>query len=464
MLIVKKQLELLALVWVFILPFSAQAVSESYLSTADKKQLLSTDTGLWQRPQNKTLPVLQLDAQTKFQPMDGFGYTLTGGSAMHLMGLTAENRQQVLQQLFGATGLAVSYLRLSIGASDLDPAPFSYNDLPAGQQDPALEKFSLKEDEKYLIPVLKQILAINPKIKLLGSPWSPPVWMKSNNSTVGGELLPEHFGSYALYFVKYLQAMQQHGISLDAVTIQNEPLHPGNNPSLLMPALAQANFIKNHLGPAFAKAKLATKIIIYDHNPDHVDYPITVLNDQDARVFIDGSAFHLYNGSITELDKVKKAHPDKNIYFTEQWVGEGSDFGDSLMWHMEHLMIGAPRHWARNVLQWNLSSDAKLQPHTQGGCNKCLGAITIDDQKVSLNVAYYVIAHASKIVPPASVRIGSEATLGIGHVAYQRPDGRYALIIQNAATETKAFNVQLKGVLQPYSLQLPGRSVLSLVL
>lgn len=458
------QLGLIALVWACILPFAANATTKSYLSSADQQQLLSTETRLWQQPLDKSLPLLQLDPTQQFQQMDGFGYTLTGGSAMHLMGLTAENRKQLLQELFGAEGLAVSYLRISIGASDLDSEPFSYNDLPQGQQDPELKKFSIKADEKYLIPVLKQILAINPEIKLLGSPWSPPSWMKTNNSTIGGELLKQHFGSYALYFVKYIEAMQQQGIKLDAVTVQNEPLHPGNNPSLLMRAEDQAEFIKNHLGPAFKKAGLSTKIIIYDHNTDHMEYPISVLNDQEARAFIDGSAFHLYNGPIEALEQLKQAHPDKNIYFTEQWVGANSEFGDSLMWHIEQLIIGAPRHWARNVLQWNLSSDAKLQPHTQGGCTLCLGALTIDSQKVKRNVAYYIIAHASKVVPPGSVRIASVSAEDIRHVAYQRPDGRYALIIQNPAEQPKAFNLQIKGAIQPYSLQLPARSVLSLVI
>lgn len=462
--LLKTQLELIALVWAFVLPFTASAATKSYLSSADQKQLLSTETALWQQPLNKELPLLQLKAEQQFQQMDGFGYTLTGGSAMHLMGLTAENRNALLQELFGAQGLAVSYLRISIGASDLDPEPFSYNDLAEGQQDPELKQFSIKPDEKYLIPVLKQILAINPKIKLLGSPWSPPAWMKSNNSTIGGELLEHHFGSYALYFVKYIQAMQQQGIHLDAVTVQNEPLHPGNNPSLLMHAWDQANFIKNHLGPAFKKAGLDTKIIIYDHNTDHIEYPIAVLNDKEAKAYIDGSAFHLYNGSIEELDKLKQAHPDKNIYFTEQWVGANSDFNDSLMWHIEHLIIGAPRHWARNVLQWNLSSDAKLQPHTKGGCSLCLGALTIEGQQVKRNVAYYIIAHATKVVPQGSVRIDSVSTQDIRHVAYLRPDGRYALIVQNITQESKGFNLQLKGALQPYSVQLPPRTVLSLVL
>ncbi|GAA0671105.1 glycoside hydrolase family 30 protein [Rheinheimera tangshanensis] len=462
--LLKIQLELIALVWAFVLPFTASAATKSYLSSADQKQLLSTETALWQQPLNKELPLLQLKAEQQFQQMDGFGYTLTGGSAMHLMGLTAENRNALLQELFGAQGLAVSYLRISIGASDLDPEPFSYNDLAEGQQDPELKQFSIKPDEKYLIPVLKQILAINPKIKLLGSPWSPPAWMKSNNSTIGGELLEQHFGSYALYFVKYIQAMQQQGIHLDAVTVQNEPLHPGNNPSLLMHARDQANFIKNHLGPAFKKAGLDTKIIIYDHNTDHIEYPIAVLNDKEAKPYIDGSAFHLYNGSIEELDKLKQAHPDKNIYFTEQWVGANSDFNDSLMWHIEHLIIGAPRHWARNVLQWNLSSDAKLQPHTKGGCSLCLGALTIEGQQVKRNVAYYIIAHATKVVPQGSVRIDSVSTQDIRHVAYLRPNGRYALIVQNITQESKGFNLQLKGALQPYSVQLPPRTVLSLVL
>lgn len=460
----RKQLETLALAGALLLPLAATAAPKSYLSTADQKQLLSTDTALWQKPLDEQLPVLELHSEQQFQQMDGFGYSLTGGSAMHLMGLTAERRTALLQELFGQDGLAVSYLRISIGASDLDPAPFSYNDLPAGQQDPELKQFSIKPDEQYLIPVLKQILAINPQIKLLGSPWSPPVWMKSNQSTVGGELLEQHFASYALYFVKYIQAMQQQGIHLDAVTIQNEPLHDGNNPSLLMHAWDQANFIKNHLGPAFQKAGLATKIIIYDHNTDHVEYPITVLNDKEAKAFIDGSAFHLYNGSIEELTKLKQAHPDKHIYFTEQWVGANSDFGGSLMWHIEHLIIGAPRHWARNVLEWNLSSDAELKPYTPGGCSMCLGALTIDGQDVTPNVAYYIIAHASKVVPPGSIRIESSSTQNIRHVAYLRPDGRYALIVQNLTEQSSGFNLKLKGSVVPYSVQLPARSVLSLVI
>ncbi|OGX91934.1 hypothetical protein BEN49_03855 [Hymenobacter coccineus] len=264
-----------------------------------------------------------MDAAQKFQSIDGFGYCLTGGSAQLLRAMSAPARAKLLQELFGTAGSAigVSYLRLSIGASDLDAQVFSYDDLPAGETDPTLAKFSLAPDEKDLIPVLKEILAISPNIKLMGSPWSPPTWMKTNGNSKGGSLKPEFYDAYARYFVKYIQGMKTHGIRLDAVTVQNEPLHPGNNPSLLMEAADQAVFIGKALGPAFKAAKLDTKIICYDHNADRPDYPITVLDDATARPYVDGSAFHLYRGEIGALEQVHAKYPNKNLYFTEEWVG-----------------------------------------------------------------------------------------------------------------------------------------------
>ena len=189
--------------------------------------------------------------------------------------------------------------------------------------------------------MLREILAINPAIKLLASPWSPPAWMKTNGNSKGGSLRPEFYPAYARYFVKYVQQMRAEGVRIDAVTVQNEPLHPGNNPSLLMLAEQQADFVKNHLGPAFKAAKLDTKIIIYDHNADRPDYPLTILRDPAARRYVDGSAFHLYAGPIEALSQVHDAYPDKHVYFTEQWVGSKSDFAENLPWHVRTLLIGA---------------------------------------------------------------------------------------------------------------------------
>jgi glucosylceramidase len=293
-----------------------------YRTTPDKQKLLTPDSLQMSDAPMVGMPELMLDATTTYQEMDGFGFTLTGGSALNLQRMSAGARSELLQELFGhgPDDIGISYLRLSIGASDLDEYPWSYNDLPTGETDWDLEHFSLGYDTLYLIPTLKEILNIQPEIKLMGSPWSPPVWMKDNGDTRGGSLLPKYYGAYASYFVKYVEAMAVHGIRIDAVTVQNEPLHPGNNPSLYMPAEAQAEFVKRYLGPAFRDAGIDTKIIVYDHNADRPDYPIAILDDPEAAQFVDGSAFHLYGGEIGALSEVHDKHPTKNLFFTEQWL------------------------------------------------------------------------------------------------------------------------------------------------
>ncbi len=390
-----------------------------------------------------TSPSIFVDDSKKFQSMDGFGYTLTGGSTLLISQLKTDERAKLLQELFATDGnnIGVSYLRISIGASDLDANVFSCDDLPAGETDPKLAKFNLTEDQKHLIPVLKQILAINPKIKILGSPWSPPAWMKTNQNAKGGSLKPEFYGVYARYLVKYIQSMKKEGIVIDAITIQNEPLHPGNNPSLLMPQDEQANFIKKSLGPIFQQAKITTKIIIYDHNADRPDYPISVLNDPEARKYIDGSAFHLYGGNVENIRSVQEAHPDKNLYFTEQWIGAPSNFAGDFSWHTKNLIIGASRNWCKTVLEWNLAADPQQNPHTIGGCTECLGAITIGENIVR-NPAYYIIAHASKFVRPNSVRIASNMTMSLPNVAFKTPNGKIVLIVQNESDKVQEFNIR----------------------
>ncbi|AHM63355.1 O-glycosyl hydrolase [Flammeovirgaceae bacterium 311] len=417
-----------------------------WLTTPDKSSLFEKQA---QNPgfasSSSTNPLIEVDTNQTYQAIDGFGYTLTGGSALHLNRMNAAARSALLQELFATTenNIGVSYLRVSVGASDLDEKPFSYNDLPAGQTDPTLAQFSLAPDRENLIPVLKEILAINPDILIMGSPWSPPAWMKTNNDTRGGSLKPEYYDVYAQYLVKYIQEMAAEGIRIDALTVQNEPLHPGNNPSLLMLAEDQAIFIKNHLGPAFEAANIDTKIIIYDHNADRPDYPITILNDPEAKKYVDGSAFHLYGGSIDALSQVHNAHPDKNIYFTEQWIGAPGNFPEDLAWHTRELIIGATRNWSRTVLEWNLSSDPNLQPHTdRGGCDKCLGAVTIAGNNVTRNPAYYIIAHASKFVRPGSVRIESNMLNNLPNVAFKAPNGQKVLIVLNNSGSQQSFNIK----------------------
>lgn len=391
---------------------------------------------------------ITIDAETTYQQMDGFGFTLSQGSAKHLLSMSDSARAALLQELFGdgEKDIRINYLRLAVAASDLNEFPFSYNDLEDSlATDPELENFSLSYDTLDVIPVLKQILEINPDIKLMASPWSPPKWMKDNKDTRGGSLLEEFEPVYAQYLVRYIQEMAQLGITIDALTIQNEPLHPGNNPSLLMLPEQQARFIGRHLGPAFQAAGISTKILIYDHNADRPDYPITVLRDSLANPFIDGSAFHLYGGQIEALSEVHQAFPDKNIYFTEQWVGAPGNLEGDIPWHVKNLLIGAPRNWAKTVLEWNLSSNPQLTPHTdRGGCDRCLGAVTIDGDEVTRNPAYYVIAHASKFVDAGAIRIDSNELEGLSNVAFLNPDGKKVLIALNDSANPISFKIQEK--------------------
>jgi glucosylceramidase len=397
-------------------------------------------------PITNTLPSIYVDDTKRFQTMDGFGYTLTGGSAQLLARMNTTDRAQLLQELFATdqNNIGVSYLRISIGASDLSDHVFTYDDMPAGKTDPTLSQFTLAEEQKELIPVLKQILKINPQIKILGSPWTPPTWMKTNGASKGGSLKPEFYDVYARYLVKYIQEMQKEGIRIDAITVQNEPLHPGNNPSLLMPQDEQAKFIKKSLGPIFTAAKVTTKIIVYDHNADRPDYPISILNDPEARKYIDGSAFHLYGGNVEALQDVHEAHPDKNVYFTEQWIGAPANFGGDLLWHVKNLIIGASKNWAKTVLEWNLAADPNQKPFTDGGCTACLGAVTIGET-ISRNPAYYIIAHASKFVRPGSVRIASNVTMSLPNVAFKTPTGQTVLIVMNESDKPVEFNIRYKG-------------------
>jgi glucosylceramidase len=417
-----------------------------WITTLDQSSLLEkTEIEINGTGEAEADATIIIDTSKSFQEIDGFGFSLTGGSAMHINKMSDLARKALLQELFG-TGeneLGVSYLRISIGASDLDEAPFSYDDLEAGKTDEDLEKFSLANDTLYLIPVLKEILKISPDIKILGSPWSPPVWMKDNKSTIGGSLKKEYYPVYANYFVKYIEAMKNEGITIDAITIQNEPLHPGNNPSLLMLAEEQKEFIKDHLGPVFEKNGISTKIIVYDHNADRPDYPISILDDPEAAKYIDGSAFHLYGGEIDALSKVHEAHPDKNIYFTEQWVGAPGDFSKEMSWHTENLIIGATRNWSKNVLEWNLAADENQEPYTDGGCDRCLGALTITGDKVTRNPAYYIIGQASKFVRPGSVRIASNEPENLPNVAFKTPKGKVVLILQNKSEEKKTIKVKV---------------------
>ncbi|MFM2016182.1 MAG: hypothetical protein RIQ51_1672, partial [Bacteroidota bacterium] len=419
--------------------------------------------GSEQNIKTQSIDTVYFNDQIQFQKIEGFGYTLTGGSAYLLHQMPVQNRAAILKELFGQgpNDLNINYLRISIGASDLDATVFSYDDLMEGEVDPALKKMSIAKDQEFLIPILKEIQSIQPYLKLIASPWSPPVWMKDNRQSKGGHLLPQFYATYAQYFVKYIQMMQAEGLIINAVTIQNEPEHGGNNPSMLMTAVEQNAFIKNHLGPAFKKQGIQTEIVIWDHNADHPNYPIQILNDSLTKSFISAAAFHLYLGHESALSKLHQAHPDKKIYFTEQWTGAKGNFAGDFMWHMEHIVIGTMSNWSSMVLEWNLANDPTYGPHTPGGCTECLGALTIAGSDLKRNVSYYIIGQVAPFIPAGSARIQTTSSNNqIQSIGFKRPDGKKVLVALNTGKEA-VFTIDFEH--KKYNFTLPEKSASTIV-
>jgi glucosylceramidase len=428
-------------------PLAAHAQKDVavWLTTADHSSLLQEQTPLTFSVATPANPSITVDPTHTFQTMDGFGYALTGGSAQLILKMNPTKRDALLHELFDTSGthIGVSYLRLTIGASDMNDHVFSYDDLPTGQTDPDMAKFNIDPDKADVIPVMKQIFAIDPKIKILASPWSAPLWMKTSGEARGGVLKPEFFPAYATYFVKYIQAMKAQGIDIDAVTIQNEPLNEKNTPSMLMLDSEEDAFIRDNLGPAFKKAGIKTRIVLYDHNLDHPLYALSILRDPRANKYIDGTGFHLYGGTVDAMTQVHNEFPNKNLYFTEQSITTRPDRPFNGVSRPEaEVIIGVSRNWSKNVLLWNLAADPNAGPHTnQGGCGGCYGAITLDGNNVTRNVAYYTLAHASKFVRPGSIRIDSNTTDTLPNVAFKAPDGKLVLIVSNPGDTTQTFDV-----------------------
>ncbi len=428
------------------LPAHAQSGVFLWLTNSDRSALFQPQEPIPLTKTPATNQIIDIDSAKTYQTIDGFGFALTGGSAQLIQHMDPAARATLLQQLFAtdANNIGVSYLRLTVGASDMNEHVFSYDDLPEGQTDTAMKKFSLGPDRDDVIPVMKQILAINPHIQTLASPWSAPLWMKTSGVARGGVLKPEYFSAYATYFVKYIQAMKAEGIPIHTLTIQNEPLNEKNTPSMLMLESEQEDFIKNDLGPAFKRAGIQTKIVLYDHNLDHPLYPLTILRDPAANKYIDGTGFHLYGGTIDAMTQVHDAFPRKNLYFTEQSVTSHNDNeAIDLSKPVARIVIGATRNWSRNVLLWNLAADPDSGPHTNdGGCTGCRGAVTIDGNKTTSLLAFYTLAHASKFVRPGSVRIGSNMPDSLPNVAFKTPDGKKVLIVSNTSDSSQRFDVR----------------------
>lgn len=446
-----------------------------YLTTPDQQHLFSRQTSLAKGRDTTTINIL-VDPDRQYQEIEGFGAAMTGSSAYVIQRyLSAEKRQELLEDLFSAEkGIGINYTRMSVGASDFSTGPYSYDDMPPGQRDDSLAHFSIAREEQELVPVMKQMVAINPGIHIMGSPWSAPGWMKTSGKLEGGSLRPDAYAVYARYFVKYLRAFEKEGIKITSLTVQNEPQYEAAYPTMKMTAPEQGTFIKEHLGPLLEQEGLHTQIMLFDHNWNSPEYPISILDDSSIAKYATGAAFHCYEGAVGAMSKVHDAHPEKGLYFTECSGGSWSPaFADNLQYMVRQLFIGTVNNWSKNALLWNMALDEKNGPttnqpgkdKTNRGCMTCRGVVTVDSATgtVTKNVEYYALAHFSKFIRPGAKRIYSslQPEKGIENVAFLNTDGSKVLVAINTTQEQKAISVQEQAI--TYSYKLAPGAVVTLV-
>jgi glucosylceramidase len=454
----------LAVIWPATRMECAQATSgndkvEVYESSTDLKESLQKKDSLNFGEIRLPALTVTVDSSKTYQQMEGFGASITDSSAWLLYNkLDAAQRKELMAKLFDPVhGIGLSFIRQPMGASDFSLDDYSYDDLPLGQTDPDMQHFSIARDQAYIIPVLREALALNPHLKIVATPWSPPGWMKTSGSMIEGRLLPSAYGPLAKYFVKFVQAYEAAGIPIYAVTMQNEPLNiPKDYPGMGMSAEEQASFLRDNLGPAFREARLKTKIMVFDHNWNLIDYPITVLSDPKAASFATGIATHCYGGTAAAQEELHSRFPDKGIWMTECSGGDwqtGRILEDQI-----RLIINSTRHWAKSVVLWNLALDQDHGPHT-GGCKNCRALVTVTDtvspSTTEMTVDYVAEAHVSKFVVPGAYRIESNTFEqgSLEGVAFRNPDGSIVLLVLNGSYQPMSFNVEWQGQYFSWSLQ-----------
>lgn len=449
---------------------------DAYVTIADQTKLFQKIPVNYDSNSKDSDLSVTLNPNEVFQTIDGFGCAISGSTAYNLLKMKSNERHDLLMKTFDpVNGMGHSAIRISIGCSDFSLEDYTYCDKKG------IENFAIHDlDKRDLIPILKEILQINPNIKIIASPWTVPKWMKITDLNLklpyrlwyGGHLNPKYYKDYATYFVKYIQAMKKEGINIYGITIQNEVLNSGNSASTYMGWKEQLDFIKTALGPTFKSNNIQTKILIFDHNYNYDDikdqdgYPLHIYDDPEAAQYVDGAAYHAYGGDKNELDRIRNAHPEKNLYFTEISIGEWSyTFESDLMWNMREVGIGTLNKGTKIVLVWNFMLDDKHGPFRPLGCKNCYGAIDINHlnySQMTFNSHYYTMSHLSKVIKTGAKRIGNSgnSVRDFYYSTFINPDSSYAMILLNDSSSKKS--IQVNSNAKSFTVTVPSKSIISL--
>ncbi len=468
--------------WIFvILLFSCNAEPQEWgpwntkvkivQTNGNKSKLLFEESKEFKSAASSSDYEIYVDNSSTFQTMYGFGAALTGSSAWLIY--NHPERDTIMKDLFDPIhGAGINYIRITLGASDFSRSWYTYDD--AG---PDLTGFSIAKEKEYLIPLILEALSINPSLKIMGSPWSAPGWMKSGSThgeknLAGGYLNPAYYNMYAEYLYKTIDAFANEGITLHAVTLQNEPLHDSAEyPCMYMSSQDQADLVKK-LGPKLTGSPYEdVKILVYDHNWDEPGYPKEVLNRLNIleKKYVAGSAWHAYDGSPEAMTTAHNNNPDMDVFFTEITGGKWSTgFSGNLRWNFDNIIIGGTRNWAQTALLWNLALDENGEPHirpaSSNDSDTMRGVLTLRSSRVTKEVEYYILAQVASYIQPGSIRINSNEIIEGGETvlrtaAFLNPDGSHALIVLNNTRRGRdiTFNVNFRDKAMEHSL--PDESV-----
>jgi glucosylceramidase len=452
----------------------AQAAGETvnvWLTTTDDAKGVNVTRGLQQQtPISFTAgtgtggQTITVNENTTYQQFEGAGASFTDSAAWLLNSsglLSATTRNQVMQKLFDAdAGIGVSFLRNPIGASDIARYSYTFDDVPAGQTDPNLTKFSIAHDQADVLPLTKQALQLNPQIKVMASPWSAPPWMKDNDSYLLGWVESQFYPAYAQYFVKYVQAYQAAGVPINYLSVQNEPTCCSSYPSTNWNGAGLAYFTKTNLLPALQNAGLSTKVLALDWNWDqYQSFAAPTMDDAAIRTHpnFGGMAWHGYGGDVSQQTTVHNQYPSVNAYSTEH--SGGTWVSNQQAEDMTNI-VDYTRNWSRTVTKWSLAMDQAHNPHN-GGCDVCTGLVTVHNGdgrngQVDYTVEYYTMGHLTKFVKPGAYRIDSNDNSTVRNVAWKNPDGSKALIAYNTSTGNQSVRVNWGN--SSFTYTLPGHT------
>jgi glucosylceramidase len=444
----------------------------------DQSALLSPQPSLVFAPGSGSQLSIDVDDTVRYQTIEGVGASFTDSAAYLVWNnLTAQQRQQLMRDLFSPSGIHLSFLRQPMGATDLALSSYTYDDVAPGTTDPSLSQFSIAHDQTYIIPTIKSALAVNPQIKVQALPWSPPAWMKTSDSLNGGTLNTEYFQQLAEYFAKFIQAYEANRVPINFVSVQNEPLNENSGyPTMFMTPRDEGVFIAQYLGPKLQSLHLRNQnwnfsgqnadpndatpgIFGYEHNWDN-PYPEQLLDNPAVRPYLSGITFHCYAGDLENAQSaVHYLEHGMPVYFTEcSGYTAAPVFSVNLANEIEGQVIQVLQNWGRSVLNWNMALDQNSGPTVENGCTDCRGVVTIDTSTtpatVTKNVEYYVLGHLSKFVQAGAYRIASTAygSGSIDDVAFKNPDGSIAVLVFNGSSTASQFSINWRGKTLSYTL------------